>query len=789
MLQPVSRIVDLLDPALNRISNMSVGEARRRVLEGDPAGVRAIDGSFAIVAAEGVTVRLARSLDRPMRYFLAKRHEGPALYVADRIDTLHAALERDGLANQFHPSYTRMIPAHYVVEIALVGCPDPDPIYTRFFTPQTNALPATLDEIGRRYVGAMANEIEKWLRHIETSRHTDASSSAPESIGVAFSGGIDSGAVFLVTYHTMIRLGLSPTRLKAFVLNFGAGPDLDQARAFLSAVGLSLFLEEIDAPAERLDIDETLRVLEDYKPLDVECAAMGLELCRGIRARYPDWRHLADGDGGDENLKDYPIEENHELTIRSVIDNLMLYQEGWGVGRIKHSLTYSGGLSRSYVRTVRACAQIWLRRLQSVCAAGSDRGGRGDSVCGVDRLRRAEPLRAQGRDREHEASRPSRDSTCRSFRSAVSSTARSRPTPCVRGSGEPSRRIAGRSTASTRNAVMSLYPAEAAARDRFILERRPPRAVHDPWRAHGVTVEEERSADGSVARVATVFLTGRECPWRCVMCDLWQHTTESDTPRGAIAAQVAAAQSALDQSGDPVSQIKLYNAGSFFDPRAVPEDDYDDVAGAVAGLARVIVESHPSLVGARTSRFLDALHRRQLPGSATPALEVAMGLETAHPDALERLHKRMTVDGFAVAAERLRSLGVALRVFLLVSPPFVPAREQDDWLLRSVDVALAAGASVISLVPTRHGNGALEALADEGLFRAPRLADLERSLTLAQARAIAAGTRVFADLWDLQRFSDCPHCLDVRRNRLHTMNLEQRDLPAAPCRTCDSSPH
>ncbi len=345
MLQPVSRIVDLLDPALNRIGNMSADEARRRVLDGNPAGVRGIDGSFALVAAEGVTVRLARSLDRPMRYFLAKRHEGPALYVADRIDTLHAALERDGLAGQFHPSYTRMIPAHYVVEIALVGCPDPDPIYTRFFTPRLNALPATLDEIGRRYVGAMAQEIEKWLRHVETG------SSRPEPIGVAFSGGIDSGAVFLVTYHTMIRLGLSPTRLKAFVLNLGAGPDLDQARAFLAALGLSLFLEEIDATPDGLDIEETLRVLEDYKPLDVECAAMGLELCRGIRARYPEWRHLADGDGGDENLKDYPIEENHELTIKSVINNLMLYQEGWGVGRIKHSLTYSGGLSRSYVRT------------------------------------------------------------------------------------------------------------------------------------------------------------------------------------------------------------------------------------------------------------------------------------------------------------------------------------------------------------------------------------------------------------------------------------------------------
>jgi asparagine synthase (glutamine-hydrolysing) len=78
---------------------------------------------------------------------------------------------------------------------------------------------------------------------------------------------------------------------------------------------------------------------------------MALALCRGIRARYPDWRFLLDGDGGDENLKDYPIEENPELTIRSVVNNPLLYQEGWGVGKMKHSLTYSGGQSRSYSRT------------------------------------------------------------------------------------------------------------------------------------------------------------------------------------------------------------------------------------------------------------------------------------------------------------------------------------------------------------------------------------------------------------------------------------------------------
>ncbi len=78
---------------------------------------------------------------------------------------------------------------------------------------------------------------------------------------------------------------------------------------------------------------------------------MNLSLLQGIRSRYPDWKYIIDGDGGDENLKDYPIEENPELTIRSVLNNLMLYHEGWGVDSIKHSLTYSGGLSRGYMRT------------------------------------------------------------------------------------------------------------------------------------------------------------------------------------------------------------------------------------------------------------------------------------------------------------------------------------------------------------------------------------------------------------------------------------------------------
>ena len=337
----IERVVDLTEPEANQLYCLSIEQAREIVLNGSAEEVGRIAGSFALIARAGKTVKLARSLDRPMRYFLAKRQAGPVLVVAARIDAIYQWLKAEGLAGQFHPSYTRMVPAHHVVTLQLIGCPDPDPVYTRFFTPPLGGTTTDLHQIGVAYVGALADELAQWLTRVP----------AAEPVGVCFSGGIDSGSVFLTAYHVMRSMGMSPARLKAFVLDLGDGPDVDQARSFLDALGLGLFLEPITADASSLDVEETIRVMEDYKALDVQSATMAMALCRGLRERYPEWRYLLDGDGGDENLKDYPIDQNPELTIRSVIHNAMLYQEGWGVGKIKHSLTYSGGLSRSYTRT------------------------------------------------------------------------------------------------------------------------------------------------------------------------------------------------------------------------------------------------------------------------------------------------------------------------------------------------------------------------------------------------------------------------------------------------------
>ncbi len=133
------------------------------------------------------------------------------------------------------------------------------------------------------------------------------------------------------------------------------------------------------------------------------------------------------------------------------------------------------------------------------------------------------------------------------------------------------------------------WPSSAVERDRYVLEHRPRRAPLDPWRPQGTLLEEEPAADGLAISTLTIFLTGRECPWRCAMCDLWQYTTEADTPPGAIPAQIEQSCATLTARGDAARQVKLYNAGSFFDPRAVPESDYGAIARQLQRFERVIV--------------------------------------------------------------------------------------------------------------------------------------------------------------------------------------------------------
>ncbi len=312
----------------------------------------------------------------------------------------------------------------------------------------------------------------------------------------------------------------------------------------------------------------------------------------------------------------------------------------------------------------------------------------------------------------------------------------------------------------------------------FIRSTRDPvihRVAHDPWSLQGVHRDQEPDETGALVHTAAVLLTGRQCPWSCVMCDLWQHTLEHDTPVGAIPRQIELAIAALRQDPDEFPAcLKLYNAGSFFDPRAVPPSDYPAIADLVAPFERVVVESHPSLIGPRVDQWLSV---------CDSTLEVAMGLETANPEALKHLNKGMTVDAFQRAAEQLAVRAIGLRVFLLLHPPFIPVDEQDVWLLRSLDVAIDSGATATSLIPLRLGNDLLNPAAGAGDAEAPTLATVERALALAleHVRSRQSRLRVFVDTWDLERLEACDRCGDATRARVLLMNLSQVPEAPVPC--------
>lgn len=308
-----------------------------------------------------------------------------------------------------------------------------------------------------------------------------------------------------------------------------------------------------------------------------------------------------------------------------------------------------------------------------------------------------------------------------------------------------------------------------ASLDREIVAARPPKNTVDPWQPYAFLVEPERTPAGQVEDVATIFLTNRECPFRCVYCDLWKNTTDQRVPIGAIPAQIDYALERLPAA----KHVKLYNSGNFFDVHAIPPEDYGAIADRTRRFATVIVENHPKLCGDRCLEFRDLLNGD---------LEVALGLETANPQILASLNKQMTVDDYQRAAAFLCHRGIRVRTFIMLKLPGMTESEGIEWALRSVDVALAAGSECCSIIPTRTGNGTLDRLAAAGLFSPPALSSLESFFEAALDIARGRG-RVFVDLWDAGGPGGCSRCRQPRRDRLSSMNLLQARLPPIRC-TC-----
>jgi len=305
----------------------------------------------------------------------------------------------------------------------------------------------------------------------------------------------------------------------------------------------------------------------------------------------------------------------------------------------------------------------------------------------------------------------------------------------------------------------------------IIISSRTKRNQVQPYEPYAWLIEEERIFSGRVEPVGVIFLTNRECPYKCLMCDLWKNTTTESVPPGAIPQQI---KTALKQMPG-VRHLKLYNSGSFFDPQAIPPGDYPAIALLTEKFDTLIVESHPHFIGDNCLRFRDLLR---------PGLEVAIGLETVCEPVLKALNKKMSLTDFRRAVKFLSLHGIRTRAFILLRPPFMTEEEGIFWAEKSIEFAFSSGVECCTVIPVRAGNGIMERLAKEGYFHPPSLKSLEK--VLEYGINLGAG-RVFADTWDLQLFSSCTHCFEKRRKRINQMNIMQTLLPPVEC-YCNDKP-
>ena len=308
-------------------------------------------------------------------------------------------------------------------------------------------------------------------------------------------------------------------------------------------------------------------------------------------------------------------------------------------------------------------------------------------------------------------------------------------------------------------------PAELKINDHWIRSLRGPRNKVDFRKPSAFYVEKERAVNGEINTIATIFLTNKECPFQCLMCDLWKNTTPESVKAGDIPTQIEWALNRLPKA----NQVKLYNSGNFFDNKAILPLDYPAIASLVQEFDTVIVENHPKLINDLTFKFQKLL---------TPNLEIAMGLETVHPEVLKRLNKKMTLEDFEAAVYKLKKHDIPTRTFILLRPPFLSELEGIIWAKRSIDFAFKASVQSCVVIPTRFGNGALNQLGEMGYFSPPQIDSLEKVLEYG----IGLGTgNVFADLWDIELFAKCSNCLSKRKERLTHMNLHQIILPKIIC--------
>jgi archaeosine synthase beta-subunit len=246
-------------------------------------------------------------------------------------------------------------------------------------------------------------------------------------------------------------------------------------------------------------------------------------------------------------------------------------------------------------------------------------------------------------------------------------------------------------------------------------DRRPDPAPSGEARRYVNQWVEAEAIGSERVRAFVLILRTRGCYWAdvkgCSMCGYSKDTLGRSATPEELTEQL---ERALARYADePV--VKIYTSGSFLDDREVDPASRSAMVSAFSGRARrLLFETLPE--------FVEPDRIGPLREAFAGELEVALGLESTDPTVLGRfVNKGSSPSEYLAAADRLASLGVRRKAYLLLKPPYLTESEAVADVERSIREA-AAHFDAMSVNPVHIQNGTVvEWLYHRGRYRPPWL--------------------------------------------------------------------
>jgi hypothetical protein len=218
------------------------------------------------------------------------------------------------------------------------------------------------------------------------------------------------------------------------------------------------------------------------------------------------------------------------------------------------------------------------------------------------------------------------------------------------------------------------------------------------------------------------------CTWAlsksggCSMCGYINDSTLDETTDPEYYFDIEWQKLQQDPLFPKVKAVKLYNSGSFLDPKEISVSSQKSIVEKIAKFDHIqefIIECLPEIINAQ----INVLKELSDIFNSKPIF-IGVGLESTNAYILRSyVNKPFTFENqFLKCVENSKKIGVHIKPYLLLKPPFLTEQESIDDAISSIKDSFSAGCKVISLNPVCvHADTLVELLWKKKEYSTPWL--------------------------------------------------------------------